>query len=126
MFGGYNLELMQKELIVFCLDPCFTGCLVGTESRGLGRKSWNFCLDPCFTGCLVGTHTLWEALILGFLEGKIYNPRKFASFFGVKFVPGRWVSPPGFLNLCQRSCYNGEKNLQPPLLHILQKIVVYQ
>jgi len=80
MFGGYQMCSSTVNPTLRCLDPCFTGCLVGTESRGLGGKSWNYvsilvlldvwwvqtplcggsvaeqeCLDPCFTGCLVGT-----------------------------------------------------------------------
>ncbi len=47
------MRLLQTRI---CLDPCFTGCLVGTlRKQGIGGKSWRFCLDPCFAGCLVGT-----------------------------------------------------------------------
>ena len=55
MFGGYIVLLKKFFKGIFCLDPCFTGCLVGTKLYGPYKQGRVNCLDPCFTGCLVGT-----------------------------------------------------------------------
>ncbi len=69
MFGGYLIEKESlAEMRWGCLDPCFTGCLVGTlRDRGEeNEKICNGCLDPCFTGCLVGTFVItrrWPSIV---------------------------------------------------------------
>jgi len=82
MFGGYIRQHGVKKFIGACLDPCFTGCLVGTD-RGdnygvSGNRSrslfyWMFggyrlqataeCLQECLVSILVLLDVWWVLLI---------------------------------------------------------------